>query len=131
MTAFAKEDFFLTTIQLDDFRPELPLILNIPTSQKLLLSLMLTVTLFVGLSLRCCIISFIGSGESKLCSINILLLLEQVNALPLMLQIIFSTTALNLNSPLSKFLGRTIFYVYLCTLKQILASVTYFSIRIQ
>jgi hypothetical protein len=115
MTAFAKEDFSLSTIHLDDFQPELPLILNIPTIQKLLLSFILMVTLFVGISSRCFIISFIGSGESKLCPINILLLLEQVNSVPLMLQIIFSITALNLNSPLSKFLGKIIFYVYLCT----------------
>ena len=106
MAAFAKEDFSLSTIQLDDFQLELPLILNIPTAQMLLLSMTL---MLVGLSSRCCIIRFIGSGESKLCPINILLLLEQVNALPLMFQIIFSITALNLKSPLSKLLGKTIY----------------------
>jgi hypothetical protein len=95
-----------SVISISGFEVDLPHLLKLSSSSKLILSLILFTALILGLKFRLVIIRYLCSPEAKSGPINLLYLLEQFNSIFLIIQIVFQIIALNLTFPISEFTGK-------------------------
>jgi hypothetical protein len=86
---------------------DLPLLLRLSRLEQIILSGILILAIVFGLILRKIILNYLCSPEIKSGPINIFLMMEQLNALALMIQMIFVIFTLNLTKPLSRIMGKS------------------------
>ena len=96
----------VSSLEISNFKVELPGVLKISAPLKTLLSFALFVAVIVGLKLKMLICDVLESPATKSRLVVALLWMEEIVAVPLLIQIAFYMAALNMSDPASAYLGK-------------------------
>ena len=93
-------------VDISKFEVELPALLKMSPASKIFLSVALFVTVVAGLRLKKSICDVLASPATKSRVVVALQWMEELIAVPLLIQITFYLAAINMSEPVSGYLGK-------------------------